>query len=433
MKVGFISLGCSKNRVDSEQVMGLLVSSGHQMVKEEKEAEVIFVNTCGFITPAKEEAISTILEMSEVKKQTGAKLVVIGCLSERYHDDLIQLLPEVDRFITLEEYPKMHVILQEELGIRIVGTYGKKPRLLSTQPWLGYLKIAEGCSNRCTYCAIPLIRKDFRSYPMEDLIEQAKQLADGGVKEIVLIAQDTTRYGIDLYHEYKLPRLVKKISQLEGIHWIRILYMYPDEVSKQLIDELASIDKVLAYFDLPLQHGDDAMLKAMNRRGTVSYIEEMIAYIRNVFPHAVLRTTMIVGFPGEKKTHFDRMIKFVKRNKFDRLGAFTYSKEEDTPAFDYANEPRESTKQRRYKELMDVQAHISEEKSSALVGQQFEVLVEAYDSITQTAKGRTVHSAPDNIDGYTYIHPVKDVTLGSFVMAKVTRVRGHDLIAQLVD
>jgi ribosomal protein S12 methylthiotransferase len=429
MKIGFISLGCSKNRVDSENVMGLLSANQHIMVSEPSEAEAIFVNTCGFITPAKEEAINTILQMSEIKKQTGAKLVVLGCLSQRYHDDLVQLLPEVDRFITLDEYPVMDEILTKELGIIVQGVYGKKPRLLSTQPWMGYLKIAEGCSNRCTYCAIPLIRGNFRSYPMETLLEQARHLSDKGVKEIVLIAQDTTRYGIDLYHKFMLADLCEEIAKLEGIRWIRILYMYPDELSKEMIDRLADIPKVLPYFDLPLQHGDDAMLKAMNRRGDVKSIKETIAYIRQIHPQAIIRTTMIVGFPGETKKHFDNMLSFVKELKFDRLGAFTYSKEEDTPAFSFAKEPRESTKNKRYKELMMIQQEIAQHLNEAWIGKEVEVLVEAMDTITKTAKGRSVHSAPDNIDGVIYVKVKENVKPGSFIKATIDHAHGHDLHA----
>lgn len=429
MKIGFISLGCSKNRVDSENVMGLLSANQHIMVSEPLEAEAIFVNTCGFITPAKEEAINTILQMSEIKKQTGAKLVVLGCLSQRYHDDLVQLLPEVDRFITLDEYPVMDEILTKELGIIVKGVYGKKPRLLSTQSWMGYLKIAEGCSNRCTYCAIPLIRGNFRSYPMEELLIQAKHLHDKGVKEIVLIAQDTTRYGIDLYHSYKLADLCEEIAKLDGIRWIRILYMYPDELNKEMIDRLAAIPKVLPYFDLPLQHGDDAMLKAMNRRGDVRSIKETIAYIRQTHPQAIIRTTMIVGFPGETKKNFDNMIAFVKELKFDRLGAFTYSKEEDTPAFSFAKEPRESTKNKRYKELMMVQQEIAQQLNEIWIGKEVEVLVEIMDTITKTARGRSIHSAPDNIDGVIYVKVKENIKPGSFIWATIDHAHGHDLHA----
>ena len=429
MKIGFISLGCSKNRVDSENVMGLLSANQHTIINEPNQADAIFVNTCGFITPAKEEAINTILQMSEIKKQTGAKLVVLGCLSQRYHDDLVQLLPEVDRFITLDEYPVMDEILTEELGIQVKGVYGKKPRLLSTQPWMGYLKIAEGCSNRCTYCAIPLIRGNFRSYPMETLLEQARHLSDKGVREIVLIAQDTTRYGIDLYQQYRLADLCEEIAKLDGIRWIRILYMYPDELSKEMIDRLARIDKVLPYFDLPLQHGDDLMLKAMNRRGDIRSIKETIGYIRQIHPQAIIRTTMIVGFPGETKKHFEQMLSFVKEMKFDRLGAFTYSKEEDTPAYSFAKEPRESTKNKRYKELMTVQQDIAGQLNQEWIGKEVEVLVEVMDTITKTAKGRSIHSAPDNIDGFIYVKVKESVVCGSLITATIDQAHGHDLYA----
>jgi ribosomal protein S12 methylthiotransferase len=262
---------------------------------------------------------------------------------------------------------------------------------------------------------------------MEALLEQAKHLCEKGVKEIVLIAQDTTRYGIDLYHSYKLADLCEEIAKLDGIRWIRILYMYPDELSKEMIDRLASIPKVLPYFDLPLQHGDDAMLKAMNRRGDVASIKDTIAYIRQIHPQAIIRTTMIVGFPGETRKHFDNMISFVKEMRFDRLGAFTYSKEEDTPAYDYKKEPREKTKNQRYKELMMVQQEIAQQLNEMWVGKEVEVLVETMDTITKTAKGRTIHSAPDNIDGFIYIKVKENVKTGSFISAIVDHAHGHDL------
>jgi len=433
MKIGFISLGCSKNRVDSEWVMGLLQNSQHEIVTNPQLADVIFINTCGFITIAKEEAIETILQMSDIKKTTGCKLVVLGCLSQRYQKDLIDLFPEVDRFITIDEYPLLDKILSEELHIPIMGTYGKHPRLISTQPWMAYLKIAEGCSNRCSYCAIPLIRGDYRSYPMEQLISEAQQLAKAKVKELVIIAQDTTRYGIDLYNQYRLVELIEGCAKIEGIQWIRVLYMYPEQLTSTMIAQLAKIPKFLPYFDLPIQHGDDRMLQAMNRRGTIAQIKDTIQTIRDTFDNPVIRTTMIVGFPQEKSSHFKKMLRFVEEVEFDRLGAFTYSKEEDTPAYHLTAEPKESTKQNRYHQLMVLQTQILVKKQKQWIGKTLEIIIESIDPITKIAKGRGYNSAPDNIDGYTYVKLNQVVPLGSFIKVIITKIRGNDMIGEWIN
>lgn len=430
MNVGFISLGCCKNLVDSEYIMGLLKTAACQIVNDPKKADVIMINTCGFIEPAKEEAINTILEMAEYKEGRCRKLIVLGCLAKRYKEQLILEMPEVDRFIGIDEYSKLPEILNEELGLKIEGQYGKSERLLSTKPWMAYLKIAEGCSNRCTYCAIPLIRGPYVSYKMEDLIKEAEQLAQSGVKELVLIAQDTTRYGIDLYGERKLKDLLKALDQIEELHWIRILYMYPDEIDDELIATMSQCKRVLPYFDIPVQHGEDAMLVAMNRRGSVESIKQICQKIRNTFAMPVLRTTMIVGFPQETQEQFEAMLDFVKEIKWDRLGAFTYSKEEDTPAYTLSGEIEEAVQNERYQQLMQLQEAIAEEKSQALINQTLEVLVENQDGLTGRYLGRSIHSAPDGIDGTVYFKSERPLTLGTFVKVTIKEAKAHDCIGE---
>ncbi len=426
MKVGFISLGCCKNLVDSEKIMGLLVSAGCTLVNDPKQAEVLMINTCGFIEPAKEEAINTILEMAEYKSDRCRKLIVLGCLAKRYKTQLIEEMPEVDRFIGMDEYPELPAILSEELGLTISTSFQQCRRVLSTKPWMAYLKIAEGCSNRCAYCAIPLIRGPYHSFPMDSLVEQARQLAESGVKELVLIAQDTTRYGSDLDGKRHLAKLLKSINQIEKLHWIRILYMYPDEIDDELIDTMVQCEKVLPYFDIPVQHGDDAMLKAMNRRGTSSEIKAICRKIRERFTMPVLRTTMIVGFPGETEEQFETMLQFVKEIGWDRLGAFTYSKEEDTPAFDFPDQIEEAIQQKRLDRLMTLQQAIADQKSQELVGKTLEVLVENQDGLTGRYLGRSIHSAPDGIDGTIFFTSDRPLEFGTFVQVQITHAKDHD-------
>ncbi len=426
MNIGFISLGCSKNLVDSEQIMGLLKEAGCNIVSSASKADIIMINTCGFINPAKEESVNTILEMAEYKQDRCKKLIVLGCLAKRYKAELQKELPEVDRFIGVDEYADLESILSEELGIAINQKYGKAQRLISTKPWMAYLKIAEGCSNRCTYCAIPLIRGGYRSYPMEDLLKQAENLAAQGVKELVLIAQDTTRYGEDNYGKRRLNDLLIALNEIEGFHWIRILYMYPDEIDESLISTMKKCQKVLPYFDIPLQHADDEMLKAMNRRGTMSSVKETIQLIKNTFAMPVLRTTMIVGFPNETEAAFNAMLEFVKEVKWDRLGAFTYSKEEDTVAYDYPNEIANEIQEERYAALMQLQQTIADQKSHQLINQTLEVIVESLDGISHRYAGRSIHSAPDGIDGTIYFTSEKPITLGTFVQVLIHDAKDHD-------
>lgn len=430
MKIGFVSLGCAKNLVDSEKIMGMLKEGGHEFVSKPSDAEAIIINTCGFIQSAKEEAINTILEMAEYKKKNCKKLIVCGCLAQRYKEDLEKEMPEVDRFIAIREYPQLHEILKEELQIPL-HVYGKSERLSSGKPWTAYLKIAEGCSNRCTYCAIPLIRGENVSVPMEDLVEEAKDLASKGVKELVVIAQDTTKYGIDLYHRYALLELLEKLNEINGIHWIRILYMYPDEISDELIEGMKKLDKVLPYFDIPMQHSDARMLKLMNRRGDEHTVRQLIKKIRDTFEEPTLRTTYIVGFPTESKQDFDKLCDFVKEIRWNKMGAFTYSIEEDTPAYDMEQTVSEEEKKERLDVLMSLQSEISYMNNRQLAGKTIEVLVEGKDGLSDKYVGRGRMHAPDDVDGIVVFTSMKHLELGSFVHVKINDADEYDLYGEL--
>lgn len=430
MKIGFISLGCSKNQVDSEKMMGMLVEGGHQLVAKPNLAEAIIVNTCGFIEPAKEEAINTILEMAEYKQQNCKKLIVVGCLAQRYKQDLINELPEVDRFISIAEYPHLNEILGEELG-NTLSVYGKSERLMTQNPWTAYLKIAEGCSNRCSYCAIPLIRGDNKTIPIEELIQEAKQLASSGVKELVVIAQDSTKYGIDLYEDYKLLELLQQLQAIDELHWIRILYMYPDEISPALIEGMAKLSKVLPYFDIPMQHASTKMLKLMNRRGDANSVKELINKIKQTYAHPTLRTTFIVGFPYEEESDFQELLDFVQEVHWNKMGAFTYSIEEDTPAYDLPQTVSEELKQIRLDELMKIQSEISLQCNQALIGETIEVLVEGMDALKRKYKGRSAHNAPDDVDGQVIFTSPKLLELGSFVQVKIVDCDNYDLYGEV--
>lgn len=428
LKIGVVSLGCCKNLVDSERMMGLFRQSGHQVVSNVEEAEVILVNTCGFIEPAKEEAINTILEMAEYKQKKCRKLIVTGCLAQRYKKDLINELPEVDRFITISEYPKLGAILSEELNDKFIDEYGKNTRLVSTKPWTAYLKIAEGCSNRCSYCAIPSIRGDYVSFPIEELVEEAKQLAKDGVKELVVIAQDTSRYGTDLYGKRRIWDLLQELNDIEGLHWIRVLYLYPDEIDDEFVTGIKDLKKVIPYFDIPVQHGSDKMLQLMNRRGSVESILRTVKLIRDTYEMPVLRTTMIVGFPQESEEDFQELMDFIRVVRWDRLGAFTYSHEEDTTSYTMSGQVDEETMNRRLAELMQLQNQIAQENSEALIGKTCEVLVENQDGLTGLYHGRGIHSAPDGIDGVIRFRCQDCLEMGSFAQVVITKAHHHDLV-----
>lgn len=451
MKVGFISLGCSKNLIDTEVAIGKFKNHHMQIVNDPQKADMIVINTCGFIDSAKEEAIQTILEMAEYKKQRCRYLVVMGCLVERYYDDLLTAMPEVDLWIKLEDYDHFWALIEDlirydrvEKSTRKLSTKlsEMKPlplptleeyqdRVLTTGKNYAYLKIGEGCSNRCTYCAIPYIRGPFISRPKEEIVEEAKHLAKQGIKEIILIAQDTTKYGVDLYGKSKLAELLQEISDIPEIHWVRFLYAYPEGITDELIEVVANNDKVANYFDIPIQHISDSVLKRMNRRTNQKQIEQLLQKIRNKVPNVVLRTSIIVGFPGETKEDFNQLLMFIKQAKFDKLGAFPYSKEEGTPAAKLPEQIHGNTKKARYRKLMERQQQLSKEKLQGKIGQEVELLVEDISFDGKYLIGRTKQDVPD-MDGLVYVkvtNSQKSSTLiNQFVKGKIVDVNEYDLV-----
>ena len=432
MKVGFISLGCSKNLVDSEKIMGMLQANGHTLVHSPSEAEAIIINTCGFITSAKEEAISTIFEMARYKEHGLKKLIAVGCLAQRYKEHLEEEIPELDAVVRISDYDHLHEVLAEELHDEGKVRFADAERLLSSKPWTAYLKIAEGCSNHCTYCAIPLIRGDNVSVPMERLVEEARGLAKRGVKELVLNAQDTTKYGVDLYGSRKLLELLQRLHEIDGFHWIRILYMYPDEIDDELIEGMAKLPKVLPYFDIPMQHANDEMLVRMNRRGTKEEVLRLIEKIRETFASPTLRTTFIVGFPGENRQTMDELLQFVRDVRWDHMGAFTYSPEEDTPGFSMKPVCPDEVKERYLDELMKLQEQIALENQQKKIGRVIEVLVEDQEGLNGKYRGRSEWDAPDGVDGMVIFTSDRPIEMGSFVKVKVTQVLPHDVIGEEV-
>lgn len=428
MKVGFISLGCSKNLVDSEKMMGMLTANGHTLVAHPSQADAIVINTCGFITSAKEEAISTIFEMAAYKQANLKKLIVVGCLAQRYKEQLEEEIPEIDAVVRISDYGSLHEVLARELNDAGSVTFAQAKRQLTSKPWTAYLKIAEGCSNHCAYCAIPLIRGDNVSVPMETLVSEAKELAKRGVKELVLNAQDTTKYGVDLYGRRSLLPLLQQLHAIEGFHWIRILYMYPDEIDDELIEGMAGLPKVLPYFDIPMQHADRQMLERMNRRGTKEDVLKLVEKIRSTFADPTLRTTFIVGFPGENRETMDELLQFVREVRWDRMGAFTYSPEEDTPGSLMKPVCEESLKQQYLDELMKLQEQIAWENQQKKLGKVIEVLVEDKDGLTNRYRGRSAWDAPDEVDGMVIFRSDRAIVPGTFVQVRITEVLVHDVI-----
>ena len=428
MKVGFISLGCSKNLVDSEKMMGMLTANGHTLVAHPSQADAIVINTCGFITSAKEEAISTIFEMATYKQANLKKLIVVGCLAQRYKEQLEEEIPEIDAVVRISDYGSLHEVLAMELNDAGSVTFAQAKRQLTSKPWTAYLKIAEGCSNHCAYCAIPLIRGDNVSVPMETLVSEAKELAKRGVKELVLNAQDTTKYGVDLYGRRSLLPLLQQLHAIEGFHWIRILYMYPDEIDDELIEGMAGLPKVLPYFDIPMQHADRQMLERMNRRGTKEDVLKLVEKIRSTFADPTLRTTFIVGFPGENRETMDELLQFVREVRWDRMGAFTYSPEEDTPGSLMKPVCEETLKQQYLDELMKLQEQIAWENQQKKLGKVIEVLVEDKDGLTNRYRGRSAWDAPDEVDGMVIFRSDRAIEPGTFVQVRITEVLVHDVI-----
>lgn len=435
MKVGFVSLGCSKNLIDTEMAIGLFKRNNFEIVNDVEKAEIIIVNTCGFIESAKQEAINTILEMAEYKEKGTCKyLVVMGCLVQRYKKELQKALPEVDLFIEINDYgsywDKILELLDEGEKPDTINNLCYMDRVISTGNKTAYLKIAEGCSNRCTYCAIPYIRGPYVSRPMEEVLEEAKKLATAGIKELIVIAQDTTRYGEDLYGESKLSDLLNELCKIDGFEWIRFLYAYPESITDELIQTVKNNPKICNYFDIPIQHISDSVLKRMNRRTTGKQIEELINKIKKQIPDVILRTSLIVGFPGETEEDFNKLYEFVKKGYFDKLGVFTYSKEDGTPAARLKEQIHPATKKKRYNLIMSVAKDISAEKLKSYIGKEYKVLVEDTTFDHKFCVGRSYMDIPDT-DGMVIIKDCDAKLVGEFVNCKVTAVNNYDLIAKI--
>lgn len=435
MKVGFVSLGCSKNLIDTEMAIGLFKRNNFEIVNDVEKAEIIIVNTCGFIESAKQEAINTILEMAEHKENGTCKyLVVMGCLVQRYKKELQKALPEVDLFIEINDYTnywnKILELLDEKEKPDTINNLCYMDRVISTGNKTAYLKIAEGCSNRCTYCAIPYIRGPYVSRPMEEVLEEAKKLATAGIKELIVIAQDTTRYGEDLYGESKLSDLLNELCKIDGFEWIRFLYAYPESITDELIQTVKNNPKICNYFDIPIQHISDSVLKRMNRRTNGKQIEELINKIKKQIPNVILRTSLIVGFPGETEEDFNKLYEFVKKGYFDKLGVFTYSKEDGTPAARLKEQIHPATKKKRYNLIMSVAKDISAEKLKSYIGKEYKVLVEDTTFDHKFCVGRSYMDIPDT-DGMVIIKDCDAKLVGEFVNCKVTAVNNYDLIAKI--
>ena len=441
MKVGFISLGCSKNLVDTEMCIGLFKKEKFEIINDAKKAEVIVINTCGFIQAAKEEAINCILEMAELKKTGKCKyLIVMGCLVQRYKKDLEKSIPEVDLFLSIDEYDDIWNKISNLIKLNTKKDEIKKSkntldyldRVVSTGNTTAYLKIAEGCSNNCTYCAIPYIRGPYVSRKFEDIIKEAKKLASNGIKELIVIAQDTTKYGIDLYGKQRLPELLEELSKIKEFKWIRFLYSYPESITDELIRVVKNSNKICHYFDIPIQHYSDKVLKMMNRKSDGKSIEKVVNKIRKEIPDVILRTTMIVGFPGETEKDFEELYNFVERAKFEKLGVFKYSKEDGTPASRIKTQVHYKTKQKRYEMIMSVQQPISKKKLNEKIGNVYEAIVDGFSENNKFICARSYMDIP-NEDGTIFIKNNGKIKAGSFIKCKITAVRNYDLIGEIID
>ena len=435
-KIGFVSLGCAKNLVDTEVMLHNLHKAGYEITPDETEADYIVINTCGFIESAKQESIDSILDIAWLKQNRSLKgIIATGCLVERYRKQILSEMPEVDALVGVGSLSRIaEAVATLERGERGFCAFDDKEtaplggeRILTTPPYTAYLKVGEGCDNRCTYCAIPLIRGRFRSRPMEELVAEAKELEALGVKELNIIAQDTSRYGLDLYGEYRLAELVRRLTAETSIPWLRLLYCYPDKITDELIDELANNDRLLKYMDVPMQHISDPILAAMNRHGDSTMIKDTVRRLRERVPGITLRTTAIVGFPGEGEADFEQLCAYVKEARFERFGAFTYSLEEDTPAAEMEGQIDEQIKQERYDILMATQLPISEAYNQSKVGQVLTALCEGYDPVAGTHFGRSEADAPD-IDGKIYFRSKKKIPEGEFVSVKITEAMDYDLV-----
>ena len=441
MKILFISLGCDKNLVDTEVMLGMLASRGYEMTNDEQEADIIVINTCCFIHDAKEESIQNILEMAEYKKSGSAKaLIVTGCMAERYRQEILDEIPEVDEVLGTTAYDRIldavdaalagqHEVMTADLDALPLP---ETKRLVTTGGHFAYLKIAEGCDKHCTYCIIPKIRGNFRSVPMERLLKEAQDLAEQGVKELILVAQETTLYGKDLYGEKSLPKLLRELCKISGIRWIRILYCYPEEITDELIQVMKEEPKICHYLDLPIQHANDTILKRMGRRTSKQELIDIVQKLRKEIPDICLRTTLITGFPGENKEQHEEMMEFVDEMEFDRLGVFAYSAEEDTPAANMPNQVDDELKEDWRDELMELQQEVSFDKAQTMVGSVLTVMVEGKVADENAYIARSYRDAPD-VDGYVFINTDEELMSGDFVKVKITGALEYDLIGEIYD
>ncbi len=439
-KVFVVSLGCSKNHCDLENMMGILVENGYEITLDEFEADAVIVNTCGFIEAAKQEAIENILEMAELKETAKLKaLIVTGCLAQRYRDELLESFPEVDAVVGVFDFDKIDKVIKMTMsGDRVkltdsdaLNNFNSMPRIQTTPFYTAYLKIAEGCDNRCTYCAIPYIRGKYVSRDMSSLINEAKKLADSGVKELIVIAQDTTRYGIDLYGEPKLTELLQKLSEIEGIEWIRVHYMYPEMISEKLVDFIKENEKILSYFDIPIQHINSRILKLMGRRSDRADIERVIKLIRDRIPDATIRTTVIAGFPTETEEEFKELCEFIEKTKFDRLGAFAFSKEEGTAAFKLKGQLTKKVKEKRAEYIGMLQSGIMAQNNKKHIGKTIDVLVEGLHNEYDVYFGRSRMDSVE-IDGTVMFETDEVIAFGDIVKVKITDASEYDLVGTYV-
>ena len=444
MKVGFVSLGCPKNQLDTEVMLHEVLQAGYEITPEETEADIVIINTCAFIESAKQEAIDNILDVAWLKKHNNLQAIIVtGCLAERYREEIFKELPEVDALLgvgsihniveaikaveTKAGRKKKYASFEDKEQVRLGGD-----RVLTTPEYTAYLKIAEGCDNRCAYCAIPAIRGKFRSRPMEDLVAEAKQLEELGVRELNIVAQDITRYGLDLYGEYRLAELLHRITEATAIPWIRLLYCYPDKITDELVAEMRDNPRIVKYIDMPMQHISDHMLTAMNRHGDSALIRSVVEKLRREIPEIVIRTTFITGFPGETEEDFEELCTFVRKMEFDHVGVFPYSREEDTPAYDFPDQIDSQVAQDRADMIMADQMEINARKNEAKVGKIIKVLCEDYDAVSEIHFGRSEADAPE-IDGKVYFRAPGRIAPGSFMYVKIREVSEYDLIGRAVE
>ena len=439
MKLLFISLGCDKNLVDSEMMMGLLHDRGYEFTDNEEEADIIVINTCGFINDAKEESINTILEMAKYKENNLKALIVAGCLVERYKNEILQELPEIDAIVGTTAFDKICDVVDDVLAdkkhneLESINKMCRPDvkRIITTGGYYSYLKIAEGCDKHCTYCSIPMIRGAYRSVPMDELVKEAEYLADNRVKELIIVAQEITVYGKDLYGEKKLPELLHRLCKIPGIQWIRLLYCYPEEITDELIETIRTEKKICHYIDMPIQHASDKILKAMGRRTNNAELRNIISKLRKEIPDICLRTTLITGFPGETEEDHQILLDFIDEMEFDRLGVFTYSPEEDTKAASLDNQVDEEVKLCRKDEIMELQQEISMDKLERLVGKEIEVIIEGKASDEDVYVGRSYMDAP-SVDGYVFINSEEELMSGDFAKVRIVKAMEYDLIGDLI-